>query len=326
MNGSIPDALLEVKDITKIFRYGFFGFKFRAVDNVSFILYNKPSVLAIVGESGSGKSTLARVILGIHVPEYGHVFFKGKNVHNLKGSDRLWFIKNVQGIFQNPYESFNPLKKVYKYLQETTKNLVGITDSNEAEDHIEKALSKVGLRLSDVKDKYVHEFSGGELQRIGIARAILSNPSLIIADEPVSMLDASLRVSILNMFKRFREEIGVSFIYITHDLSTASYISDQIAVMYRGIIVEHGDLNSVLGEPLHPYTQSLVESVPIPERSRREIWLKPLKLSGIEEKEFIVKGCRYRLRCPFARDKCLTDPPSVQTGKSTVKCWLYADK
>lgn len=324
MRDSISDTLLEIKNVTKIFRYGFFGFKFRAVDNVTFTLHNKPSVLAIVGESGSGKSTLAKIILGIHVPEYGCVFFKGKKVHDLKGSERRWFIRNVQGIFQNPYESFNPLKKVYKYLQETTKNLVGINDPSELENYIDETLSKVGLRLGDIKDKYVHEFSGGELQRIGIARAMLSNPSLIIADEPVSMLDASLRVSILNVFKRLREEFGVSFIYITHDLSTASYVSDQIAVMYRGVIIEYGNLSSVLSEPLHPYTQSLVESVPVPERSRREIWLKPLKLSGIEEKEFIIKGCRYRLRCPFAHDKCFTEPPNIQINKSMVKCWLYA--
>jgi len=317
--------LLELRNVTKIFRYGMFGFRFRAVDRVNLTLKDKPLILTIAGESGSGKSTLAKIILGIHTPEEGEALYRGRNIHKLRKDELRWFRKEVQAVFQDPYASFNPLKKVYSYLYETVRNIVGIRDRREADKYIDEILRSVGLSLEKVKDKYPSEFSGGELQRVAIARALLTRPRLIIADEPVSMLDASLRVNILNVFRRIREEMGTSFIYITHDLATAYYISDLIAIMYRGTVVERGPIEKVLTKPRHPYTQILLESIPEPEPRKRSEWLKPIRLSGIEEKEFIARGCKFASRCPYATERCFEqEPPEVTVEDVVVKCWLYA--
>jgi peptide/nickel transport system ATP-binding protein len=319
--------LLELRNVTKIFRYGLFGFRFKAVDNVSLALENKPLIFTIAGESGSGKTTLARIILGYHVPDSGEVLYKGKYIHKLQRKDIKWFRREVQAVFQDPYASFNPLKKVYSYLHETAVNIAGI-DRREADAYIDEILKAVGLSLERVKGKYPNEFSGGELQRVAMARALLTKPALIVADEPVSMLDASLRINIVNMFNDFRERYGILFIYITHDLSTAYYISDRIAIMYRGVVVECGPVEKVLTEPLHPYTQTLIESLPIPDPKAREKWLKAIKLSGvIEKEEFIARGCKYASRCPYASSKCFEEPPpDVAVENRIVKCWLYSEQ
>lgn len=319
--------LLELRNVTKIFRYGLFGFRFKAVDSVSLSLEDKPLIFTIAGESGSGKTTLARIILGFHIPEYGEVLYKGKNIHKLRGYDVKWYRREVQAVFQDPYASFNPLKKVYNYLRETAINIAGI-GRDEVDGYIDEVLKAVGLSLDKVVNKYPHEFSGGELQRVAIARALLTKPRLIIADEPVSMLDASLRINIVNMFKDFKERYGISFIYITHDLSTAYYISDNIAIMYRGSVVELGPVEKVLTEPLHPYTQILIESVPIPNPKARTKWLETIKLSSVvEEKEFIARGCKYASRCPYVMKRCIEEPPpDIAIGSRVVKCWLYSEQ
>jgi peptide/nickel transport system ATP-binding protein len=171
------------------------------------------------------------------------------------------------------------------------------------------------------------ELSGGQLQRVAIARALIPKPRLIVADEPVSMLDASLRVNILNIFKEAKERMDVSFFYITHDLSTAYYISDIIAIMYRGWIIEKGPIEVVMEKPSHPYTQMLIESVPEPDLNKREKWLLRIKLGGIEEREFIEQGCKFRARCPFAFEKCSKEPPEFKLENGvTVRCWLYEDR
>ncbi len=317
--------LLEVKNVTKTFRYGLFGFKFNAVDNVSFTMEDNPTILTIAGESGSGKSTLAKVILGVYKPDQGVVLYRGKNIHKLKGRERREFRKELQAVFQDPYATFNPFKKPYDYLRETVRNILGIKDAEETDKYIDSSLLLVGLRLEEIKGKYPHEFSGGELQRVSIARALLTKPRLILADEPVSMLDASLRVNVLNMFKDIKEKLKTSFIYITHDLATSFYISDYIAIMYRGMLVEQGPVERVFTEPHHPYTQMLIESVPEPNILKRKTWMKPVKLSGIEEKEYTTTGCRYAARCPYSKPKCLSSvPPDIHLSNGvTVKCWLY---
>ncbi len=319
--------LLEVKNVVKIFRYGIFGFKFRAVDGVSLSLDKEsPCIFTIAGESGSGKTTLGRIILGVLRPDDGEVLYNGMNIYNLKGEDLKRFRKEVQAVFQDPFSTFNPLRKPYEYLYETVKNFTELKDQIEINRYIDDTLSYLGLRLSDVRGKYLHEFSGGELQRVSIARALLTRPRLIIADEPVSMVDASIRVNILNLFKKIKEEFSTSFIYITHDISTAHYISDRIAIMYRGSFVEWGAIEKVISNPMHPYTQILIESIPEPDIGKRNQWIQPLKISGIEEKEFIAPGCKYASRCPFAMDKCIKQRPmaiEVEPEHYTM-CWLYA--
>jgi len=320
-------CLLEVKNVSKFFRYGFFGFMFKALDNVNFSLSNEPRIFTLAGESGSGKSTLAKIILGIHQPDEGRILYKGKDIHHLKGSDAKWLKREIQAVFQDPYATFNPLKRVYHYLHETVKSLMGLTNETEIQNHIDNTLSSVGLRLSDVREKYPHELSGGELQRVAIARALLTNPRLIVADEPVSMLDASLRINILNIFKHIKDNYGISLIYITHDLATAYYISDDIAILYRGTILERGPISIVLNKPFHPYTKILLESLPEPDPKSKSQYMRPIKLSQIEEKEFLMRGCKFALRCPYADKRCKEEtPPEIKIDEVIVKCWLYSNR
>lgn len=315
--------MLRLESVTKIFRYGFLGFKFRAVDDVSLSLEDRPTIFTVAGESGSGKTTLARLILKVLRPDFGRILLNGRDVYEI---DDRTFYRNIQPIFQDPYASFNPMQKPVRYLRETVKNIVGIEDEREIDEYIARIVSYVGFDMAVIADKHQHEFSGGELQRMAIARALLTKPKLIVADEPVSMLDASFRINVVNLFKKIREEMGVSFIYITHDLATAYYISDYIAIMYRGSIIEMGRAEKVLSEPLHPYTKTLIESLPTPDPKHRILWMqkKTAFTASIEEAEFILKGCKYVYRCPYAFDRCRAAmPPYITVNGSSVRCWLY---
>jgi len=261
--------LLEVKNAGKT--YGMGGIlgshRVRAVDDVSFTLEaGRPEIFTVIGESGSGKSTLARMILASVPPSDGEILFDGKDVASIRSRrDRLAFMKRVQPIFQNPFEAFNPLKKVDRYLYMTARRFNGATRREAMEMEADAALKKVGLSLAEVKGRFPHELSGGQLQRIAIARALIPGPALIVADEPVSMVDASLRTSIVNLFMTLRDELGVSIIYITHDLATAYYISDRIIIMQKGKVVEAGDARTVLADPQHPYSRELKAAVLSPD-------------------------------------------------------------
>jgi ABC-type oligopeptide transport system ATPase subunit len=238
-----------------------------AVRNVSFtITADRPEIFTIIGESGSGKSTLARMILNGMTPSDGSIRFGGEDLTTIrKTRDRMRFMSRVQPIFQNPFESFNPLSKVDRYLTMTARNFTEARSQAETDAASDRALRKVGLSLAEVKDRFPHELSGGQLQRIAIARALIPGPRLIVADEPVSMVDASLRVAIVNLFKDLRDELKVSIIYITHDLATAYYISDRIIIMQKGEVVESGDARAVLDNPQHPYSILLKNSVLLPD-------------------------------------------------------------
>jgi peptide/nickel transport system ATP-binding protein len=325
MQPQSDSVLLHVEDLTKIFhiRQGFSSREFRAVDQATLSLDSqKPEIFTIAGESGSGKTTLARMILGMERPSSGVLSYKGRNVAELNSKEkRSWFFRQVQPVFQDPFATFSPLKRIDHYLYETVYNYK-ITDRAGADEYINHVLNEVGLTFQEVKGRYPNELSGGQAQRVSIARALITKPSLIVADEPVSMLDASLRMSIVNMFRKLKEDQRVNILYITHDLATAYYAADRIAVMLRGWIVEMGPVEKVLGNPLHPYTQNLKSS--IPEADPDKTWEEKINLADLEVDEFSRVGCRFSGRCPAVMDKCKhhTPPDLIHEGRM-VKCFLY---
>jgi len=320
----MPDALLEIKNLVREFKVGgiLFGIKFKAVENVNLLFEReKPKILTIAGESGSGKTTLIKIILGLVKPTKGKVLYRNKDIFTLKGEDKKIFMKNIQPIFQNPYESFNPLKKIDRYLMDTAINYKVARNREEATKVVSKVLETVSLGFEEIKEKYPHEISGGQLQRASIGRALITNPNLLIADEPVSMIDASLRINILNIFLELKK-MKTSVLYVTHDLATASYISDEIAIMIRGNIVEKGYTSDVLSNPLHPYTKMLVECIPKPDPRKR--WKEQIKLSSLEIKEFGILGCKFADRCPNSNENCFKkSPPEMIVNGHAVKCWIY---
>uniref|UniRef100_A0A7C3RLX4 ABC transporter ATP-binding protein n=1 Tax=Dictyoglomus thermophilum TaxID=14 RepID=A0A7C3RLX4_DICTH len=313
------EILLRVENLTKIFTLGsmFSRVKISAVNNVSFNI-KESEIFTLAGESGSGKTTVAKIILGFLEPTSGKIIYKGKNIIESQKEDKKSIRKEVQAVFQNPFETFNPLRMVHNYLVETAKNLGANSNYQEV---IENALNLVGLTWNDVVNKYPSEFSGGQLQRISIARSLLTNPTLLVADEPVSMVDASLRMSIVNLFAKLKKEIGLSVLYITHDLATAYYVSDRIAIMFRGEIVEMGSVDKVLTDPKHPYTMLLKESIPEPDPKKK--WTKDIKILTLEEEEYQMKGCKFISRCPYRMDKCKNPVPDVEVDGRIVKCCLY---
>jgi ABC-type oligopeptide transport system ATPase subunit len=258
-------ALLELDKVSKSFSRGglFSTQRVDAVKQVSFTLQaDKPEIFTVIGESGSGKSTLARMILGIHAPSSGGIRLAGRDVAAYQSQA---FMAEVQPIFQNPFEAFNPLKQLDRYLFMTAERFGGASGRKTAEGQADEALRQVGLSLAEIAGRFPHELSGGQLQRVAIARALAAKPRLIVADEPVSMVDASLRMSIVNLFGRLRDELGLSIIYITHDLATAYYISDRLIIMQKGEVVEQGPARAVLSAPAHPYSRQLRDAVLTPD-------------------------------------------------------------
>lgn len=257
--------VLEMRNIRKIYRSGgfFAGKPLAAVDDVSIALDAKPQVFSIVGESGSGKTTLARMVLRLVEPTEGDIRLLGRSLaHGPERIDDLEFRRLVQPIFQNPFEAFSAYLPLEDYLLRTALNLKIAPDAAGAREVADGALRSVGLSYDRIRGKYIRQFSGGELQRVSIARALIPNPRLIVADEPVSMVDASLRMNIVNLFKTIKEEKGVSFVYITHDLSTAYYLSDTVVIMNKGKIVDQGVPQDILANPRESYTRELMEAIP----------------------------------------------------------------
>ncbi len=257
--------LLTLDHVTKVFPVGglFSRRSMKAVDDVSFALAaDKPEIFAIVGESGSGKSTLAKMMLGNEVPSQGRLVFDGTDVASIRGrAAREAFMARVQPVFQNPFEAFNPLTRLDRYLFATANRFRKAGTNRDREAAADTALQRVGLSLAEIRGRYSHELSGGQLQRIAVARALIPEPGLIVADEPVSMVDASLRMSIVNLFRELRDELKVSIIYITHDLATAYYISDRVIIMQKGRVIESGDARTVLEHPTQPYSIALKGAV-----------------------------------------------------------------
>jgi peptide/nickel transport system ATP-binding protein len=316
------EKLLEVNHLTKVFTLGSMISRIRitATDNVSF--YVKPTeIFALAGESGCGKTTVAKMILGFEEPTSGAIVHKGKRDAKSK-NEKVWFTEGIQAIFQDPFGIFNPLITVDRYFFETIQNFRLARNNGEAIKLIEEKLNAIGLSYEEFSGRYPSEFSGGQLPRISIARALLTNPTLLIADEPVSMVDASLRMSIVNLLKKLKEEFGMSVLYITHDLATAYYVSDRIAIMFRGHIVEMGPVEKVLMEPKHPYTKLLRESIPEADPKRR--WSERVALSDIEHEEYLREGCKFAGRCPGVMEICKgVVPEDVYVDDVLVKCHKY---
>ncbi|MDP6594801.1 MAG: ABC transporter ATP-binding protein [Candidatus Poribacteria bacterium] len=329
MPTKIP-MLLELSNATKIYqqRNGRTKQAVVALQDFNLKIAHQPAkIIAIAGESGSGKTTLANLILGFVQPTSGQVIYQGVQVSKISKKDQgvaeetedisianskqmRDYRRNVQAIFQDPFGVYNPFYRIQHVFDLVIKNF-GLSDnSDQARQLVESTLNAVGLRGHDVLRKYPHQLSGGQRQRIMMARAYLVRPKLIVADEPVSMIDASLRASILDVMLRLKEEAGISFLYITHDLSTAYQIGDQIYILYQGSVAEKGKVTKVIERPHHPYVKLLVDSVPLPDPAIR--WKGEIDLPAEEEmRGSATSGCRFYPRCPVRIDRCLENQPDL---------------
>jgi peptide/nickel transport system ATP-binding protein len=316
--------LLELRNVSKTFVSGFLFFRRKvvAVDKVSFsIPGEKPTAFVLAGESGSGKSTIARIILRFIKPDEGEVLYRGRNILASNSKELLLYRREVQAVFQDPYSAFNPVYSVDHILSITARRM-GVAQGKEVDEVVDEALVSVGLRPEEVRGKYPYQLSGGQRQRVLLARALIPRPKLIVADEPVSMLDASLRAEILNLMLDLKAKHGVSFLYITHDLSTASYVGDYIAVLYKGSLVEMGPIDDVISSPYHPYTQLLMSSIPVPDPSRR--WQERMAAPEVSAARGPVSGCKFYDRCPLRKEECRGAPPTLKKiGNRYVACYLY---
>jgi len=321
-----PTSLLSVRDLKKYFllkRKTVFGPRewVCAVDGVS-LNVNRGETLGLVGESGCGKSTLGRTILHLIEPTDGEIFYEGQDITRLKGARLKKLRAEMQIIFQDPYSSLNPRLTVEHIVGDALKTH-GLASGSEIPDRVADILDKVGIHREKMKC-FPHEFSGGQRQRIGIARALILNPKLIICDEPVSALDVSIQAQVINLLGELKLEFNLSYILIAHDLSVVNYVSNRIAVMYLGKIIELASNKQLLAKPLHPYTQALLSAIPVmdPDKKKKRIILKGDVPSPVNP----PCGCRFHPRCPKAMDICSRIEPvwaEVEANRFTM-CHLYA--
>ena len=323
--------LLEALNVTKVFGESLFGGRRTvAVDGVSLIINEKrPVITAIAGESGSGKTTLARLLLGMTQPTEGAIRYRGQELVKMGRGGRKNFRREVQAIFQDPFEVYNPFYRVDQVLTTPIHKFKLASGRASAQQLIEQSLQLAGLRPEDTLGRYPHQLSGGQRQRIMVARALLLNPKIILADEPVSMVDASLRATILESLMKLKRELGISLLYITHDLTTAYQISDNIYILYRGSVAEMGSVEQVIKNPQHPYTRLLVSSIPLPDPDHKwggEADLER-KAAATAAPVKAMHGCKFANRCPFVMKECHeTPPPLYRTNDDrAVACYLYKE-
>lgn len=316
--------LLEVKGLKEYFdiNMGFFRTKpLKAVDDVSFTI-NKGETIGLVGESGCGKTTVGRTILQLYKPTAGEIIYDGKPVKTK--ADLQKFRTKATMVFQDPYSSLNPRMTVSDIVGEPLDVHHLYSSKKEREERILQLLGYVGLN-SEHASRYAHEFSGGQRQRIAIARAIALRPALIVCDEPVSALDVSVQAQVVNLLQKMKAEYHITYLFISHDLRVVKHLSDRIAVMYLGAMMEYAGKQSLFEHPLHPYTQMLLSSVPDtdPERKREKIIMQG-EIPGIDN---IPQGCRFCTRCPYATERCRTEKPTLREVKPghSVACFRYEE-
>ena len=299
--------LVRVDDLVKHFSVEGSDDVVRAVDGISFNIF-AGETLGLVGESGCGKSTVGRCLLRLIEPTSGEVWFEGKDITNLGKNEMREMRREMQIIFQDPYASLNPRLNIFSIISEPLK-IHGIGNKTEQKERVAELLRKVGLDPAYMA-RYPHEFSGGQRQRLGIARALALNPKLIIADEPVSALDVSVQAQVVNLLQDLQAEFGLTYLFISHGLAVVEHISQRVAVMYLGKIVEIADAHVLYENPLHPYTKALLSAIPVPEpgRKRERIVLQGDVPTPINP----PSGCRFRTRCPFAIEECARVVPELR--------------
>ena len=327
MRANLGEPLVEIENLRKYFPVkGIFRVKgnVKAVDGVSFIV-PKGKTVGLVGESGCGKTTTGRLILRLIEPTNGHVYYEDKDVFKLKGKDLMQFRMKAQMVFQDPYMSLNPRKTVFDAIMEPVR--VHKIEVGDPQEFVVKLLYEVGLNETHLY-RYPYEFSGGQRQRIAIARVLALEPEFIVLDEPTSALDVSVQAQILNMLKDLQAKRNLTYLFISHDLGVVRYMSDYIAVMYLGKIVEFGLAEEVFEKPLHPYTKMLFASMPVPDpeatKKKPKIEIRGEPPSPINP----PPGCRFHNRCPYVMETCMSnEPPLVMAEKDHfVACWLYMKK
>ncbi len=329
----MPSPLLQIREATKIYSTGgFLGSGKKtvvALDNFNMTIDESPATITtIAGESGSGKTTLANLVLGFIKLTSGHIIFDGEDITDMTEAQLKVYRRNVQAVFQDPFGVYNPFYRIDHVFDLVNKHFSLSDNQSEYRDMVEAGLNVVGLYGEDVLRKYPHQLSGGQRQRIMMARAYMIKPRLIVADEPVSMVDASLRASILDAMLRLRDDHNISFLYITHDLSTAYQIGDQIYMLYQGTTAERGAAMDVIDAPQHPYVQLLIDSVPVPDPTDK--WDVNISLPSEEEMRTAASvGCRYYPRCPHRMDRCLEEQPplfKMDKPEHEASCYLYEDR
>jgi len=302
------EPLVQVQNLKKFFNLGG-GNILQAVNDISFSIARGETV-GVVGESGCGKSTAGRTIMRLYEPTAGSVTFGGQDIYSLKGSNLKALRRDMQMIFQDPYASLNPRMTVTDIIGEALDIHKLVRSRTERRRKVEELLDLVGLN-PDHATRYAHEFSGGQRQRIGIARALAVDPKFIIADEPISALDVSIQAQVVNLLQDLQRKMGLTYLFIAHDLSMVKHISDRVAVMYLGKIVEIAESSELYAHPAHPYTRALLSAIPIPdpevEATRERIVLKGDLPSPINP----PTGCQFHTRCPLATEKCKTDAPKL---------------
>ncbi len=319
--------ILQIKNATKIYGGGVFGGgrKVVALQDFNLTVDAAPAtVTAIAGESGSGKTTLANLVLGFLQLTSGEIIYDGLNIASMNREQSLRYRREVQAVFQDPYEVYNPFYRVKHIFELAIQKFKLAKNAKDARDMIEESLKVVGMRGEELLEKYPHQLSGGQRQRMMVARAHMLKPRIIVADEPVSMVDASLRAMILDIMLKLRDEYGISFLYITHDLSTAYQIANDIHILFQGSVAERGDTPKVIENPRHPYAQQLIGSIPVPDPE--VMWDTSLKLPSEEEmRSSATSGCRFYPRCSRRMDRCkASQPPLIQiSDQHEAACFLY---